>query len=149
MIGTVAAPAASSDDSSFVQTAQAEALGQFALAAVARSKAQDPDVKALADQIATNADKANKFITAYAKAHDVSVDNKPSLRASSQYGDISSLKGKDFDQAFAKAIKIDAEIALSDYQDEIKGGTDPALRNFAKQQAALLEQEAAAAGKSG
>jgi putative membrane protein len=140
--------ATSTDDTSFLQTAKSEALGQFALASAAQSKAQDPAVKALAAQVATNADKANKFVTAYAKAHSVTVEDKPSLRATSQYGDIADLKGKDFDQAFAKAIKIDANIALSDYQDEAEHGGDPALKNFAKQQASMLAQVAATADKA-
>lgn len=147
-LSPAAAPAASaSADTTFVQTAQGEALGQFALASAGRSKAQAPALRALADQIATNADKANKFLSTYAKTHSVSVDNKPSLRATSQYGDIATLKGKDFDGAFAKAIKIDANIALSDYQDEAKSGSDPQLRDFAKQQAAALQQEISAASK--
>jgi predicted outer membrane protein len=145
----VASAATGSADSSFVQTAQSEALGQFALASAAKGKTQDPALKALASQIADNADKANKFIAAYAKTHNVSVDNKPSLRATSQYGDITGLKGKDFDQTFAKDIKIDANIALSDYQDEAKNGSDPALRDFAKQQAAVLQQVVTAAEKAG
>lgn len=148
-LSTLAAPAASgSADTSFVQSAQGEALGQFALASSAKSKAQAPAVRALADQLATNADKANKFLSMYAKTHNVSIDNKPSLRATSQYGDLATLKGKDFDDAFTKAIKIDANIALSDYQDEAKSGTDPALRDFAKQQAAVLQQVVATASKS-
>lgn len=142
------AHASSSDDASFVQTAQSEALGQFALASEAKTKAQDPAIKALASQVADNADKANKFITMYAKSHNVNVTNKPSLRATSQYGDIASLKGKDFDQAFSKAIKIDANVALSDYQDEAKSGGDPALRSFARQQATVLQQVATAADKT-
>ena len=147
-LSPAAAPAASgSADTSFVQTAQGEALGQFALASAARSKAQAPALRSLADQIAANADKANKFLSTYAKTHNVSVDNKPSLRATSQYGDIADLKGKDFDSAFAKAIKIDANIALSDYQDEAKSGSDPTLRDFAKQQAAELQQEISTASK--
>ena len=132
--------AVSSNDSSFIQSAQGDALGAFALASLAQNKAQDPKLKALAEQIATNADKANMFIKTYAKTHDVTVDNKPSLRATSQYGDISSLSGKSFDQSFATDMKIDANIALSDYQDEAQNGTDPALKAFAKQQLSLLQQ---------
>ena len=145
---TPAVPAAvSSDDTSFIQSAQGDALGQYALASLAQNKTQDPKLKSLAEQIAMNANKANDFIKNYAKTHDVEVDNKPSLRATSQYGDISSLKGSSFDQTFANDIRIDTNIAQSDYQDEAQSGTDPALKAFAKQQLALLQQEASAAGK--
>lgn len=130
----------SSDDASFVQSAQHDALGQYALAALARGRAQTPTAKALADQIAANAKAANDFITTYAKTHAVTVDNQPSTRADNQYSNISSDKGAQFDKEFANAIYIDANISLDTYQDEAAHGSDPALRDFAKKQLAALQQ---------
>lgn len=132
--------AVSSDDASFVQSAQHDALGQYALASLARGKAANPTAKALADQIAANAKAANDFITTYAKTHAVPIDNQPSTRADNQYSNMSSDKGPQFDKEFANAIYIDANISLDTYQDEAAHGSDPALRAFAKKQLAALQQ---------
>jgi putative membrane protein len=145
--GLAVAAGTSSDDAAFVQSAQHDALGEYALAALAKGKAANPQAKALAARILTNADTANSFIKSYARTHDVDVDNKPSVRADEQYGEISSDSGSSFDQAFANAMHIDANIALDTYQDEAQHGSDPALRKFASEQAAFLEQISSASDK--
>jgi putative membrane protein len=145
---TVAAAAAlSSDDASFVQSAQHEALGEYALASLAKNKADEPAVKTLAAEVLANANTVNQFVRSYAASHDVTVDNKPSLRADEQYGNIETDSGKSFDQALANVLHIDLSIALDDYKDESQSGGDPALRAFAKEHLSSLEQFAAAAAK--
>ncbi len=147
LTGFAQAASASSTDASFVQSAQPELLGQYALAAVAKNKAQDPQLKSIASQLATNAGKASEFLKSYASTHGVSVDNKPTVRADAQYGDISTLSGKAFDQKYATDVNTDAQMALSYFQDEAKNGTDPALKSFAKQEMAVLQQASSAAQK--
>jgi putative membrane protein len=132
--------AVSSDDASFVQSAQHDALGQYALASLARSRAQNPTAKNLADEVATNAEDANDFIKSYAKTHSVTLDNQPSTRADNQYSNMQSDKGQQFDKEFANAIYIDSNISLDTYQDEAAHGSDPALRAFAKKELATLQQ---------
>jgi predicted outer membrane protein len=140
MYGVAQSAAVSSNDASFVQTAQSDLLGEYALAALASGKAANPQVKSLATQIATQTDKANIFIKKYAKAHDVSVDNKPTVRADAQYGDLQALSSSAFDQRFAQDLNVDAQFSLGDFQDEAQSGSDPTLRNFAKEEAQLLQQ---------
>jgi putative membrane protein len=137
--GMPARAALSSDDASFVQAAQHDALGNYALASLARGKAQNPQAKQLATQILTDATQANDFIRTYAKSHAVTLDNQPSVRADNQYSNISSDKGSSFDKDFANAVYIDSNIALDTYKDEAAHGSDPALRAFAKKQLAALQ----------
>ena len=139
--------AVSSTDASFVQDAQTNALGNYALASVARGKTLSPQAKSLAQQVAADAARTTDFIRTYAKSHGVSLDNKPSIQADSQYGNISSDKGSSVDRDFAQAIYIDSNIALDTYRDEAAHGSDPALRNFAKQQVSALERFAKTARK--
>ncbi len=139
--------ASSSNDASFVQSAQSELLGQYALATMAKSKAQDPQLKSIASTLATNAGTATQFLKTYAAQHSVSVDNKPTIRADAQYGDIQALKGKAFDQKYAMDLNTDAQMALSYFQDEAQSGSDPALKAFAKKEAAMLQQASTVAQK--
>lgn len=139
--------AVSSGDASFAASAQQSALGQYALAAVARSKAAAPTTKWLASKVADDASEATAFLRAYASKHHIALDNKLGLRASVQYGNILADSGRALDQDFASAIYIDANMALSNYQDEASHGSDRELRAFAKRQVSQLEQFAAVAEK--
>ncbi|HEV7178553.1 MAG TPA: DUF4142 domain-containing protein [Candidatus Baltobacteraceae bacterium] len=149
LTGGAQAASASSTDATFVQTAQQDLLGQYALAALAQKKAQDTGLKSTATEIATATGKANDFIKSYASTHNVTISNKPTIRTDAQYGEIVSLSGKAFDQKYAQVLNTDVQLELSDFQDEAQNGTDPALKAFAKQQAALLQQAASAAQKAG
>jgi putative membrane protein len=139
--------AVSSNDASFVQAAQSDLLGEYALAALASGKAANPRVKSFASQIATQTDKANIFIKKYAKEHDVSIANKPTLRADAQYGDLRALSHSAFDRRFAEDLNVDSQLSLSDFQDEAQSGSDPALRKFAKEEARLLRRYSSEAQK--
>jgi len=141
------AAAGSSPDADFVKVAQEHALGQYALGSLAAGKAQDPQVKSLAEKLTANAGNANTFIKKYAATHNVAVSNRPHVRAASQYGDIQSLKGKAFDQKFVTDIGMDAQLAADDYKDEVDHGSDPQLKAFAKQQLDLLQKVTATADK--
>jgi predicted outer membrane protein len=149
LIVSLGAPAQSADstDASFVQAAQSDLLGQYALAALARRKASNPEVKSLANQIATQADKANIFIKAYAKSHDVSISNKPDFRADAQYGELQGLSSTSFDRRFAEDLNVDSQMNFGDFQQEAQSGKDPALRSFAKQEARLLQHYSQVAQK--
>ncbi|MBV9272059.1 MAG: DUF4142 domain-containing protein, partial [Candidatus Eremiobacteraeota bacterium] len=124
-----------------VQTAQAHVLGQYALAALAAGKAQDPHVKTFAQKVTADAGNANMFIKRYAAAHNVAISNRPHVRAETQYGDIESLKGKAFDDKFVTDIGIDAQLASDDYKDEADHGSDPQLKAFAKQHRSFAKAE--------
>ncbi len=141
------ARAASSDDQSFVNTAQSDLLGQYALAALARNKASNATAKALAAQIATNADTANTWLKKYAASHSISLSNKPPVRADMQYGTLQSASGSSFDQQFAQDVNVDTQMQISDFQDAASGASDPELKSFAKQQVAQLQKFTAAASK--
>ena len=145
--GAGGARAASSDDQSFVSTAQSDLLGQYALAALARNKASNASAKALATEIATNADTANIWLKKYASTHNISLTNKPPVRADMQYGNLQSSSGSSFDQQFAQDINIDTQMQISDFQDEASSASDPELKSFAKQQVAALAKFTAAAQK--
>lgn len=142
-----AVQAASSNDSSFVDTAQSDLLGQYAIAALARGKASNASAKALASDIAANADQANTWLKKYAASHNITLTNKPPIRADMQYGTLQSSSGSSFDQQFAQDINVDTQMQISDFQDAASSSSDPELKTFAKQQLAQLQKFTAAASK--
>ena len=130
-----------------MQSAQHEALGEYAIAALARGNAQNPDVKALAAQVASNSAQANDFIRSYAKKNGVDVDNKPSVRADNQYGNIQGEKGSAFDKDFATRSISMPKWRKATTKTRSRRGSDPALKAFAKQQLQALQRIASEADK--
>lgn len=118
-------------DTAFVQKAQADLLGQYALAVLARSHGSGAQVQSLADAVASNAAAGNRFLIAYAKAHGITLSNKPGFREDSQYGEISGSKGRSFDRHFAEDIYTDTQLQQSDFQTTV---SDSSLQRFAKRQ---------------
>lgn len=139
LIGLALALAASSasaladtpSDTAFVQKAQADLLGQYALAVLARSHDGSGPVQALASDVASNAAAGNRFLIEYARTHGITLSNKPSFRADTQYGSISGSKGSSFNQQFTQDIYTDTQLQQSDFQVSVN---DPALQRFAKRQ---------------
>lgn len=141
------AASASSTDASFIRRAQPVLLGQYALAAAAKNKTQNPALKAAATLVATDMGSASTFLKQYAASHNVSVTNKPTVRADMQYGSMQGLSGKAFDRRYAEDLNTDVQLELSAFQDEAKNGTDPVLKAFAKRQVAVLTRAGSAAQK--
>jgi putative membrane protein len=139
--------ATSSNDSSFVKAAQSDLLGEYALAALGRGKAESPQVKSFASELATQADKANIFIKKFEKSHDLPVNTTPNFRADAQYGELRQMPKSTFDRRLTEDLNVDAQMSLSDFQSEAQDGSDPALRAFAKEQASLLQRDSNEAEK--
>jgi putative membrane protein len=143
--GTVRAASFSSADADFLNGVAQDALGQYAIGTLAQNKAQDPRVKALAKTVTANATSANETLKKLASTHGIAPASKPTIRASYQYSTLTEKSGSSFDQAFADQIGIDASIAADTYADYAAHGSNPDLRTFAKEQAAILKQIAAQA----
>jgi predicted outer membrane protein len=133
--GTANARADTGSDAAFVQTAQADLLGQYALAVLAQSHASAPGVKSLASAVAANASAGNRFLASYAKAHGIKLTGQPTIRADSQYGEMSAVHGAPFDQRFTQDIYTDLEMQQSDFQTAV---TDPVLARFASHESSAL-----------
>ncbi len=143
--GAARAASFSSADADFLTGVQQDTLGQYAIGALAQNKAQDPRVKALAKTVTANATSANETLKKLASSHGIAPATKPTIRASYQYSTLTEKSGPSFDQAFAGQIGIDASIAADTYADYAAHGSNPQLRNFAKEQAATLKEIAAQA----
>jgi predicted outer membrane protein len=144
---TATARADTSTDSAFVQKAQADLLGQYALAALAKKRASNPSVRSLAQQVASNAAASSRFLDTYAKKHGITLSNKPGFRADAQYGEMSALKGGAFDKRFAHDVYTDTQLQSGDFDPS--GVGDPALKRFAQHETATLTALSSKAQKLG
>jgi len=138
-------PSASiSPDADFVQAAVQTEVGLYGLASLGQKKASDSKLKQLAKDLQKSTDEAYRFLDSYAKKHSIASQKKSELRAASQYSDLLTLSGKDFDRQFGKALYIDANIDVDNFSQQAEHGKDAALRAFAKKQVAELQRLAKA-----
>jgi predicted outer membrane protein len=128
---STSALADSASDTAFAQKAQADLLGQYALAILARTHGASPAVQSLATDVANNAAAGNRFLSDYAKSHGIALSGRPSFRADSQYGEMTGATGNTFDQRFAQDIYADTQLQQSDFQSDVN---DPTLRAFEKRE---------------
>jgi predicted outer membrane protein len=134
------ARADSSADTAFVQKAQADLLGQYAIAALAKGHTSDPATLSLANEIVQNASASNRFLISYAKSHAIALQNKPDFRTDAQYGVMTSLSGSDFNHKFAQDVYADSQLQDSDFSDAESGASDPTLKSFAKREDSQLQK---------
>lgn len=144
---SASARADSPTDSAFVQKAQADLLGQYALAVLAKKRAAMPAVRDLAAEVAANASSASRFLDKYAKAHGITLSNKPGFRADAQYGEMTLLKGTAFDERFAQDLYTDTQLQGDDFDPS--GTGDPALKRFAQHETVALSKISEKAKKLG
>ncbi len=144
---SAAAATAPRAEASFVVQAQEDALGQYGLGALGQNKATSPAVKSLAREVANNAANVDFYLKKYAKAYGIKPASKPTLRASYQYSEISSISGTAFDKAFARRIYEDTTLATSTYHSYVVSARDPTLKKFAQKQETVLLDIAARAHK--
>lgn len=124
--------AAVAPNAAFVQKADSDLVGQYALAALAEKRATDPRVKALAQAVASDSDSASRFLDRYASVHGITLKAKPTFRTDLQYGNMSSLHGRTFDREFVQDLTTDEAFQSGDFQSP--GVADPALDHFARKE---------------
>jgi predicted outer membrane protein len=133
---TATAMADSSSDAPFVKKVQADILGQYALATLAKSRAGDAEVRSLAAQVAANTAASNDFLIQYAKKHGIALTSKPGFRADAQYGEMQSLHGHAFDKRFAEDVYADTQLEGSDFDPS--SVSDGSLKAFAQKESAAF-----------
>lgn len=136
---TLAGPARAADvhETVLVQTQQ-DLLGQYALAALAKNKASTSAAKALASDVATNANKANAWLVTYAKQHGITLPNKPGIVEDEQYGELQGASGSSFDKLFGQDLTVDTQLRVDDLKT--LANTSGPLASFAKKQLSAMQR---------
>lgn len=128
----------------FLMRAQREALGQYAVAALAERRAIDSNVRNLARLIAASAVRTDRFLSNFALINGIRLPGKPALLAALQYSNLSSLRGEAFDERFVERIHMDAVIAANTYSTYARSGSDFELVVFSKHQSDVQQNLAQA-----
>lgn len=106
-------------------------MAEVELSKLAQTKSQNADVKKFAQMMITDHTKANTELKALAAKKNVTLPTALSSSHKSTLDKLGTLSGADFDKAYVDAMVSDHDGAVSLFQTEGDGGTDPDLKAFA------------------
>src|SRR6185437_13955101 len=97
----------SSKGASFIKEASAGNQSEIALAQLAQTKAQNPEIKSVAEMLQKDHQQAQEKLQTVAQAHGVTLDTTPSWTARRTQSKLEKLSGAEFDQQYAKDMLED------------------------------------------
>jgi putative membrane protein len=128
-------------DRKFIENAASDGMKEVELGKLAQQKAQNPQVKQLADTIVKDHEEANQKLMTVAQSAgvDVSKAQKPDAHKKA-VDDYQKLSGADFDKKYVDAMVKDHLKDVKEFKDAAKNAKDPQLKSFAAEVAPKLEQ---------
>lgn len=148
---TSGSTALSSKGSSFVKEASAGNQSEIALAQLAQQKAQNPEVKNLAQTIQQDHQQAQEKLQTIAQTHNVTLDTSPTWSQRRAQGKLEKLNGAEFDQQYAKDMLEDHVTDIKKFQKASQNIEDTDVKQYASECLPTLQkhlQQAEAAAKS-
>jgi putative membrane protein len=141
----------SSKGSSFIKEASEGNQSEIALAQLAQTKAQNPEVKNLAQMIQQDHQQAQEKLQAIAQAHSVTLDSSPSWTQRRTQSKLEKLTGAEFDQQYAKDMLEDHASDIKKFEKASQNIEDADVKQYAQEILPKLQahlQHTAAAARS-
>ena len=125
-------------DDSFMKKAAEGGYFEVQASQLAEKNASSDQVKLLAHTIVTDHQQANDQLRQIALMKNVPLPTEPANK--SELERLSGLKGKAFDDAYAKAMVKDHKNDIAEFLQEAKKGEDSAVKQFASQSLPTLQR---------
>ncbi len=141
----------SSKGASFVKEAAAGNQAEIALAQLAQQKAQNPEIKNLAQMLQEDHQKAQEKLQTIAQAHGITLDTDPGWSQRRAQSKLEKLNGAEFDQQYAKDMLEDHVTDIKKFQKASQSIEDADVKQYAQEMLPHLEthlQHAESAAKS-
>ncbi|HWC58417.1 MAG TPA: DUF4142 domain-containing protein [Verrucomicrobiae bacterium] len=141
----------SSKGASFVKEASAGNQSEIALAELAQQKAQNPEVKNLAQMLQQDHQKAQEKLQTIAQAHGITLDNSPTWSQKRTQSKLEKLTGAEFDQQYTKDMLEDHVTDIKKFQKASQNIEDADVKQYAQDCLPTLQthlQHAESAAKS-
>jgi len=128
-------------DRKFIENAAEDGMKEVELGKLAQQKAQEPQVKQLAETIVKDHQEANQKLMTIAQTLgvDLSKQQKPDAHKKTM-DDYQKLSGADFDRKFVDEMVRDHRKDAKAFDDAAKNAKDPQLKSFAGEVAPKLHQ---------
>jgi putative membrane protein len=141
----------SSRGASFVKEASAGNQSEIALAQLAQTKAQNPEIKNLAEMIQKDHQKAQEKLETIAQTHGITLENSPTWTQKRAQSKLEKLSGAEFDQQYAKDMLEDHSTDIKKFEKASQNVEDTDVKQYAQEMLPDLQkhlQHTASAAKS-
>jgi len=141
----------SSKGASFIKEVSAGNQSEIALAQLAQSKAQNPEIKNLAEMLQKDHQQAQEKLQTIAQAHGVTLDTTPSWTQRRAQSKLEKLSGAEFDQQYAKDMLEDHAADVKKFEKASQNIEDSDVKQYAQEILPKLQahlQHTASAAKS-
>lgn len=126
--------------SSFIKDASEGNQGEIAMAQLAEQKAQNPEVKSLAQMIKNDHQQAQEKLQTIAQAHGVTLDQGLTWSQKRAKGKLEKLMGADFDQQYTKDMLEDHVTDLNKFQKASENIQEADIKGYAQDNIPKLEE---------
>jgi len=130
---TTSGSALSSKGSSFVKEASEGNQSEIALAQLAQQKAQNPEVKNLAQMIQQDHQQAQEKLQTIAQAHGMTLDTTPTWSQRRSQAKLEKLNGAEFDQQYTKDMLEDHVTDIKKFQKASQNIEDTDVKQYASE----------------
>jgi putative membrane protein len=137
---TTTGSALSSKGSSFVKEASSGNLAEIATAQLAQQKAQNPEIKSLAQMIQQDHQQAQEKLQTIAQAHGLALEQNPSWSQKRAQSKLEKLNGADFDQQYAKDMLEDHVTDIKKFQKASQQVEDTDVKQYAQDTLPTLQK---------
>jgi putative membrane protein len=138
--GAICAADLSSDDKSFLEHAAEGNNAEIALANLALKKTAREDIKAFANRIVTDHQKANEQLKGIAAANHVEMPAGMGLKYTAEKARLTMLGGRDFEDDYVNTMVDDHQADIEAFEKEVQYGADADLKKFASMTIPILKQ---------
>ena len=141
----------SSKGASFIKEASAGNQSEIALAQLAQTKAQNPEIKNLAAMLQKDHQQAQEKLQTIAQTHGVALDNTPTWTQRRAQSKLEKLSGVEFDQQYAKDMLEDHATDIKKFEKASQNVEDTDVKQYATEILPKLQthlQHTASAAKS-
>ncbi|TCZ60960.1 DUF4142 domain-containing protein [Roseicella aquatilis] len=133
-------PTLSTSDAAFMTTAGRDGMAEVRLAQLAERNGNSPAVKRFAGRMVADHGKANQELIALAQAKQVTPPESIGAEQQQIYDNLSKLRGRAFDRAYAAAMVQNHQQDLQAFRQQAESGTDRDVKAFAARHVPVLEE---------
>ena len=131
---------ASSADHKFASEAASGGMAEVKLGELAQQKAASEKVKEFGKRMVTDHSKAGDELKQVAQQENLNLPRHLSREDQATYDRLSKLNGKQFDEAYTRAMLTDHQKDISEFEKEASTGKDPELKQFASRTLPTLKE---------
>lgn len=133
-------PTLSTSDATFMTMAARGGMAEVQLGQLAQTNGSSAAVKRFGERMVREHGEANQALMALAQRKQITPPDTAGAENQQVYDELSRLRGRAFDRAYAQAMVQAHQRDLQAYQEEAQNGTDEEVRAFAARHVPILQE---------